>query len=141
MRSVCTVVELQNISNCCQQQKLKLPNILFDFNETLEFLNKFSQKSSKIRGTKIRPVGGAMIHADRHDESNGNFSPFMRTRLNTERVTSKIFMSYYECVSLFEPWLSGMQITSVLSNIMLSPVTFLLIPHFSTLSENIKRVF
>jgi hypothetical protein len=77
------------------------------------------------------------------DKTLRSFSVFVSVAVKHFRRSDELIsfeavsIKYYECVSVFLSWLSGMQIASFLHCIILSPVTCLALAHFSTLSHKL----
>jgi hypothetical protein len=58
---------------------VKYPLFLLDFNETWNFLDRFSKNTQLSNFMKIRPVGAELFMrtTDRRDEVNSRFSQFL----------------------------------------------------------------
>jgi hypothetical protein len=55
---------------------VKVPVILVQFNENLNFLDRFSINTKILNFMKIRPMQAELFHVYRHDEANSRFSQF-----------------------------------------------------------------
>ena len=54
----------------------KYPLLLSDFNENLNFLDKFSKNAQISNFMKIHSVGAELFHTEIHDKDNSSFLQF-----------------------------------------------------------------
>jgi len=67
--------ELREISKLYINLHIKYP-LLSRFDETWDFLDRFSQNTQISNFSKILPLGDELLHSDRHDEADSRFSQF-----------------------------------------------------------------
>jgi len=73
--------ERDMMKNVCWSSCKIIFFFLSDFNETLNFLDRFSKNPQITNFMKISLVGAELFHTDRHNEDNSRFFTILRTRL------------------------------------------------------------